>query len=66
MQSQQKDGYLAVQMQDPANATQPGEYPMQNTHPAFPPVVMQPQTAVIMVSSFFSMFLFFQIHYRNS
>ena len=53
MESQQKNFYPAVQKQVPGNAKQPGEYPIQDAPPPYASVVVQPQTAVIMVSDFF-------------
>ena len=58
MQSQQQNSYLAVQKQDPAYAKQPVEYPIQEAPPSYTSVVLQPQTAVIMVSAFSYVLIF--------
>ena len=58
MQSQQQNGYPAVQKQGPAHAKQPVEYPIQEAPPSYASVVLQPQAAVIMVSAFSYVLIF--------
>ena len=60
MQSQQKNDYPGVQRQDPANAKQPGQYPIQDAPPPYASVIVQPQPTVIMVSAFFLCSYFFK------
>ena len=58
MQSQQQNSYPAVPKQDPAYAKQPVEYPIQEAPSSYASVVLQPQTAVIMVSAFSYVLIF--------